>query len=79
MRATEAIAHVRAKRGIVAPNVGFRRQLIAWGCQFDDAKARAAEEKRKKAGNMGVLVEALSKWVGGAKSKRLSKTRSHET
>ncbi|KAG8220832.1 hypothetical protein J3R82DRAFT_2326 [Butyriboletus roseoflavus] len=74
----EAIAHIQAKRGIVAPNIGFRRQLMAWERQFDDAKARAAEEQRKQARGMGVLVKALSKWVGKSKSRRLSKGRLHD-
>lgn len=63
MRAREAIAHVQAKRGIVAPNLGFRRQLVAWERQFDDAKAKG-EEERRKAKSMGAFGDTLSKWMG---------------
>lgn len=59
MGAREAIAHVQAKRGIAAPNFGFRRQLVAWERQFDDAKAKAAKERRRK-----VFGDALSRWMG---------------
>lgn len=79
MRSTEAIVHVRAKRGIVAPNVGFRRQLMVWERKFDDAKARTAEERRRKARSMSVFGNALSKWMGKAKSRGPLKKRLHET
>lgn len=79
MRATEAIAHVRAKRGIVSPNAGFRRQLIAWERQFDDAKAKAAEERRRRTRSASVFGDALSKWMCKTKSRSLSKRRLHET
>ena len=78
MRATEAIAHVQTKRGIVAPNLGFRRQLAAWERQFEDAKTRAAEERRRKTRSVGVFGDAL-KWIGKSKSTRLLKRRSQET
>lgn len=69
MRAREAIAHVQSKRGIVSPNIGFRRQLVAWERQFDDAKAKAAEERRRKARSIGIFGDALSKWMGKARSR----------
>jgi len=78
MRSTEAIVHVQAKRGIVAPNLGFRRQLMVWERQFEDAKTRAAEERRREARSVGVFGDALSKWMDKAKSTRLLKTRSQE-
>ncbi|KAF8557700.1 phosphatases II [Imleria badia] len=71
MRSTEAIAHVQAKRGIVSPNLGFRRQLAAWEGQFEDAKRRAAEERRRSVGPFG--------WMRMAKPTGLSKRHLHET
>lgn len=68
MRALDALAHVQAKRGIVAPNLGFRRQLVIWGRQFDEEKARAEEERRKKRRSAGVVGEVWSRWMGKAKS-----------
>jgi atypical dual specificity phosphatase len=79
MRATEAISHVQAKRGIVAPNLGFRRQLVEWERQFEDAKTRSAEERRRKTRSAGVFGDALSKWIGKSTPTRLSKRRSQET
>lgn len=79
MRATEAIAHVQAKRGIAMPNLGFRRQLMSWERQFEDAKVRAAEERRRKTRSMGTLPNALSRWMGMNRAGGLSKSRSHET
>jgi len=67
MRATEAIAHVQSKRGIAAPNLGFRRQLVAWGRQFDDAKAKAAQERRRETKSMRVFGDTLNKWMAKAR------------
>jgi atypical dual specificity phosphatase len=67
MRALETIEHVQAKRGIVAPNIGFRRQLVIWGRQFEEAKIRANEERRKRR-NMGGVSELLAKIVKRSKS-----------
>lgn len=74
MRATEAIAHVRAKRGIAAPNLGFRAQLVVWERQFEDAKTRAAEERRRNARSVGVF-----RWMRITKPMGLSKKRLDET
>ena len=79
MRATEAIAHVQTKRGIVAPNLGFRRQLATWERQFEDAKTKAAAEQRRKARSVCYFGDALSKWIGKSKLTGLSKRRSQET
>ncbi|KAF9221471.1 phosphatases II [Gyrodon lividus] len=68
MRALDALAHVQAKRGIVAPNLGFRRQLVAWGRQFDEAKARAEGARQKRGRGAGVVGETLSRWIGKTKS-----------
>lgn len=67
MRALETIEHVQAKRGIVAPNIGFRRQLVIWGRQFEEAKIRADEERRKRR-NIGGVSELLAKIVKRSKS-----------
>ncbi|KAG2747271.1 phosphatases II [Suillus brevipes Sb2] len=67
MRALESIEHVQAKRGIVAPNIGFRRQLVIWGRQFEEAKIRADEERRKRR-NMGGVSVLLAKIVKRSKS-----------
>ncbi|KAH7881775.1 phosphatases II [Phlebopus sp. FC_14] len=64
MRALDALAYVQAKRGIVAPNLGFRHQLVVWGRQFDEEKTRAEEEQRKK--RRGVVGKVWSEWVGKA-------------
>jgi atypical dual specificity phosphatase len=68
MHALETITHVQAKRGIVAPNIGFRRQLIIWGRQFEEAKIRADEEHRKKRRSIGGVSELLAKIVKRSKS-----------
>jgi len=77
MRATEAIAFVQAKRGIVSPNPGFRRQLILWERQFEDARARAVQERRRKSRSIGGFGDALSRlWAGNTnKSARQSMKR----
>lgn len=69
MRATQAIAHVRSKRGIISPNYGFRRQLVAWEHQCDEAKAKAEaeEERQRKARNKRVLG-IVTKWMVKARS-----------
>lgn len=67
MRALDALAHVQAKRGIVAPNLGFRRQLVTWGRQFDEAKVRAEGDRRKRGGGAGILGEALERWTAKTK------------
>ncbi|KAL4065958.1 protein-tyrosine phosphatase-like protein [Scleroderma yunnanense] len=38
MGALEAIAYVQAKRAIVAPNLGFRHQLVSWAHRVEQAK-----------------------------------------
>ncbi|KIJ61952.1 hypothetical protein HYDPIDRAFT_95280 [Hydnomerulius pinastri MD-312] len=68
MHALEAIAHVQSKRGIVAPNLGFRRQLVVWGRQFDKEKAQAEEERRKRRRSAAVVGDVLSRWMGRTKS-----------
>ncbi|KAG0699916.1 protein-tyrosine phosphatase-like protein [Suillus ampliporus] len=68
MRALESIKHVQAKRGIVCPNIGFRRQLIIWGRQFEEAKIRAEEEHRKKRSCISGVTEVLAKMVKRSKS-----------
>ncbi|KAF9245356.1 protein-tyrosine phosphatase-like protein [Melanogaster broomeanus] len=68
MGALDALAHVQAKRGIVAPNLGFRRQLVTWGHQFDEAKARAEEERRRRGRSVGVIGGVLSRWMSKTKS-----------
>ncbi|KAG9312854.1 protein-tyrosine phosphatase-like protein [Chiua virens] len=72
MRSVEAIAHVRAKRGIVSPNIGFRSQLATWELQFEDAKVRAAEDQRRKAGSLSVFGDVLSMCIGKRRSRRLA-------
>ncbi|KAH7920385.1 phosphatases II [Leucogyrophana mollusca] len=52
MSPTQAIAFVQAKRGIVAPNVGFKRQLAIYGKQFEAEKIRAAEAKRAQSSRL---------------------------
>ncbi|KAG2150272.1 protein-tyrosine phosphatase-like protein [Suillus bovinus] len=67
MDALETIKHVQAKRGIVAPNIGFRRQLVVWGRQFEEAKIRADEEHRRKR-SIGGVSELLAKMMKRSKS-----------
>lgn len=67
MHALETIKHVQAKRGIVAPNIGFRRQLIIWGRQFEEAKIRADQEHRRKR-SIGGVSELLAKLMKRSKS-----------
>lgn len=38
MRALEAIEYVQAKRAIVAPNLGFRHQLMLWAHNLEQEK-----------------------------------------
>lgn len=68
MHALESIKHVQAKRGIVAPNIGFCRQLIIWGRQFEEAKIRADKEHRRKRRSIGGVSELLAKMVKRSKS-----------
>jgi atypical dual specificity phosphatase len=68
MRALESIKHVQAKRGIVSPNIGFCRQLVIWGRQFEEAKILADEERRRKRRNIGGVSELLAKIVKRSKS-----------
>lgn len=68
MHALETIKHVQAKRGIVAPNIGFRRQLVIWGRKFEEAKIRADEEHRRKRHSIGGVSGLLAKLVKRSKS-----------
>ncbi|KAG1726086.1 protein-tyrosine phosphatase-like protein [Suillus paluster] len=68
MRALDSIEHVQAKRGIVCPNIGFRRQLIIWGRQFEEVKIRAEEERRRKRRSISGVTEVLAKMVRRSKS-----------
>ena len=68
MRALESIKHVQAKRGIVAPNLGFRQQLVIWGRQFEEAKIQAEGERRRKRRSIGGVAQVLTKMVKRAKS-----------
>jgi atypical dual specificity phosphatase len=63
MRPLESIKHVQAKRGIVAPNLGFRKQLVIWGRQFDDAKVLEEKERRRKRRSIGGVAEMLARVV----------------
>ncbi|KAG6335270.1 hypothetical protein ID866_3826 [Astraeus odoratus] len=64
MRALESIAYVQAKRGIVAPNLGFRYQLFKWGQQFEQEKLRMEEERRKRRGILHVfrVIRSRRSW-----------------
>lgn len=48
MTAAESIAFVKAKRGIVCPNTGFRRQLEVYATRF--VGRRAAERAGRPSG-----------------------------
>jgi atypical dual specificity phosphatase len=67
MHALESIKYVQAKRGIVAPNLGFRKQLVIWGRQFEEAKIQAEKERRKRR-NIGSVAEVLAKIIKRSKS-----------
>jgi len=45
MPASEALAHTQAKRGIICPNIGFRKQLEAYSQKFVGKRARPRENK----------------------------------
>jgi len=64
----ESIKHVQAKRGIVAPNLGFRKQLIIWGRRFEEAKIQAEQERRRKKRSIGGVAEVLAKVIKRSKS-----------
>ncbi|OJA21558.1 hypothetical protein AZE42_03247 [Rhizopogon vesiculosus] len=68
MHPLESIKHVQAKRGIVSPNLGFRKQLVIWGSQFEEDKIRAEMERRRKRRSMGGVAEVLAKMVKRSKS-----------
>ncbi|KAH7913850.1 protein-tyrosine phosphatase-like protein [Hygrophoropsis aurantiaca] len=65
MSPAQSLAFVKAKRGIVEPNVGFKRQLAVYGKQFEVEKTKAAEEKRTRSFKLG---DALSKYLAPSKS-----------
>lgn len=68
MHALESIKYVQAKRGIVAPNLGFRKQLVIWGRQFEEAKIQAEKERRRKRRSIGGVAEVLAKIIKRSKS-----------
>jgi len=63
MTPDEALVAVRAKRGIVCPNLGFRRQLEEYAKQVQGGQSRAGARPTKVG---GFVAEAIRKLTGGA-------------
>ncbi|KAF8261644.1 protein-tyrosine phosphatase-like protein [Lactarius quietus] len=61
MTPDEALVAVKAKRGIVCPNLGFRRQLEAYANQLTGEESRANPRRAKIGGN---VAEAIRKLTG---------------
>jgi atypical dual specificity phosphatase len=64
MTADEAIVAVRAKRGIVCPNLGFRRQLDEYAKQVQGGQSKAVARTPKEG---GYVAEAIRKLTGEAR------------
>jgi len=68
MTPDEAIDAVRAKRMIVCPNLGFRRQLEVYATQVQGGRGKA----RRRPGKVGEnIAEAIRKLRGGPQQKVL--------
>lgn len=65
MLESEAVAFVRAKRGIAWPNMGFRRQLEQYATRFvgNRAKDQPAERRKSKIG--GGIAERIRQLKAG--------------
>jgi Dual specificity phosphatase, catalytic domain len=61
MTPDEALAAVKAKRGIVCPNMGFRRQLEEYARQVQRGKGRARPARLGEN-----VAEVIRKLTGGA-------------
>jgi atypical dual specificity phosphatase len=45
MLTSEALAHTQAKRGIICPNIGFRRQLETYSRRFVGQRSQRRESR----------------------------------
>lgn len=61
MLASEALAHTQAKRGIICPNIGFRKQLEIYGQRFVGKRSQQRESK----GIGADIAERLRQLKGG--------------
>jgi atypical dual specificity phosphatase len=63
MTPREALAAVKAKREIVCPNLGFRRQLEEYARQVQDGQGKVRARPARLGGN---VAEVIRKLTGGA-------------
>jgi len=68
MTADEALVAVQAKRVIVCPNLGFRRQLEEYAAQVQGGRGKARRRPAKLGKN---IAEAIRKLKGGPQQKEL--------
>lgn len=65
MIATEAIAYTQAKRGIVCPNIGFRKQLEIYSHRFVGKRSNRRESRVAKIS--GDIAERIRRLQAGSR------------
>lgn len=60
MTPDEALVAVRAKRGIVHPNIGFRRQLEQYADQLQGAQSTSVARPARMGGNVAEAIRRLT-------------------
>lgn len=72
MTAIESIAHVQSIRGIVCPNIGFRRQLEEYSVQYMKLKPHSPDmpgsPKLSSAMGIGARIKMLRRFSMGKDS-----------
>ncbi|SRR5216683_5114752 len=72
MTADEALAAVRARRGIVCPNAGFRRQLEEYAVQVTRGRGKAGAPRPPKVGEN--VAEAIRRLTRSSQKELISNT-----